>query len=617
MRVRVRPVRRHLQPLPELVAHVGREVGRLGRGRGRREQHPVAGPVLEVRRQWRQWRWRRLLRRPVQVVMVVVQVLLLLRWLVVLLLELAVLRRRGRRQLQRRRRHGGRGRHVRRAQEQTRVRGELWRRLDGHAAEILLVPAHPASDLFGLRVLLAADRRVLQRVHDEVHVGPELLLVLFQLQVEPLGPGRRRRRRRLPGVHGRRPRGRPDGGRVDVVVERGAALVHVQVVVAVDHALVRVLQPLRRRADPVAQLDHVGQQVERAADVPADGGDGGGRAGAGAAVEVGQRQVGQRRSAGDKVHRRRQRHVIRVRVQRRAGGRPGRVETLARRLQRLAAHDQVGQLGGGQPRAAAALGRIAAVAAEAARVADHGAAAATAAASAAAVARVPVQRAPVPATGLAALGRRRRRRRFRDRIRGRAHGRGAGASTSTAAAAYASAERTVAGGRGRQVVQLVGAVVAEAATDPVTVVHAAAAAAAGDLSVRRVGRVVVRARGRRSHRGRRQGRAVRRVGVRRRGGRLVRVQRQSGRLAAAAVAVHAAAVLGGVRRGRRALGRGAVAGARVHAAAGVGRLIAVVRVRRPGPRVPVHQVRVAAVLRRLHRVVQLGHGRVLRRVAVA
>jgi len=186
---------------------------------------------------------------------------------------------------------------------------------------------------------LAADRGVLERVHDKVDVGPELLFVLFQLQVEPLGPRRRRRRRRLSGVQQRRSYGSDGGGRrVDVVVERGAALVHVQVIVAVDlHALVMVMVMVMA----AAELDHVGQQVERPTDVPV-----GGRS-AGAAVEVGQRQVGQGRGAGDEVHGRRQRHVIRVRVQRRAGGRPGRVETLARRLQRLAADDQVGQLDGG------------------------------------------------------------------------------------------------------------------------------------------------------------------------------------------------------------------------------------------------------------------------------
>jgi len=61
------------------------------------------------------------------------------------------------------------------------------------------------------------------------------------------------------------------------------------------------------------------------------------------------------------------------------------------------------------------------------------------------------------------------------------------------------------------------------------------------------------------------------------------------------IAVHTA-ILGGIRGGRHVLGRRAVAGARVHAAAGVRRLVAVVHVSRPGPRVPVHQVRVAAVL---------------------
>jgi len=71
--------------------------------------------------------------------------------------------------------------------------------------------------------------------------------------------------------------------------------------------------------------------------------------------------------------------------------------------------------------------------------------------------------------------------------------------------------------------------------------------------------------------------------------------------AAAVVAVHAAAVLcARVRHGRRVLGHRTVTGARVHAAAGVRRLVAVVHVRCPGPRVSVHQVRFAAVLRRLH-----------------
>lgn len=122
------------------------------------------------------------------------------------------------------------------------------------------------------------------------------------------------------------------------MVERGSALVHVQIVVAVDlYALVMVVVMVMA----AAELDHVGQQVERPADVPVDG------RGASAAVKIGQRQVGQGRSAGDEVHRRRQRHVIRVRVECRAGCWPGRVKTLAGRLQRFAADDQVGQLDGG------------------------------------------------------------------------------------------------------------------------------------------------------------------------------------------------------------------------------------------------------------------------------
>jgi len=72
------------------------------------------------------------------------------------------------------------------------------------------------------------------------------------------------------------------GRRIDVVVKRGAAFVHVQVVVAVHlHALMMVVMVMVA----AAVLDDVGQQVEGAAYVPVAGRS------AGAAVEVGQRQV--------------------------------------------------------------------------------------------------------------------------------------------------------------------------------------------------------------------------------------------------------------------------------------------------------------------------------------
>jgi len=127
---------------------------------------------------------------------------------------------------------------------------------------------------------LAADRRVLERIHDKVDIGPELLFVLFQLQVKPLGPRWWRRRRWLSSVQ-QRWCYRCDGGgrRVDVVVERGTALVHVQVIVAVYlYALMMVMVMVMA----AAELDHIRQQVERPTYVPVSGRS------SGAAVKVGQ-----------------------------------------------------------------------------------------------------------------------------------------------------------------------------------------------------------------------------------------------------------------------------------------------------------------------------------------
>lgn len=77
----------------------------------------------------------------------------------------------------------------------------------------------------------------------------------------------------------RRYRGYGGGSRVDVVVECCAALVHVQVIVAVDlHALVMVMVMVMT----AAVLDHIGQQVKRPTNVPV------GSHSAGATVEVGQ-----------------------------------------------------------------------------------------------------------------------------------------------------------------------------------------------------------------------------------------------------------------------------------------------------------------------------------------
>jgi len=100
----------------------------------------------------------------------------------------------------------------------------------------------------------------LERIHDEVNIGPKLLFVLFQLQVKSLGPWWWWGRRWLSSVQQRwRYRGYGGGSRVDVVVERGAALVHVQVIVAVDlHALVMVMVMVMT----AAELDHIGQQVK-------------------------------------------------------------------------------------------------------------------------------------------------------------------------------------------------------------------------------------------------------------------------------------------------------------------------------------------------------------------
>jgi len=143
---------------------------------------------------------------------------------------------------------------------------------------VVLVPT--TAGQLGIHIFLAADRRVLERIHDKVDIGPELLFVLLKLQVESLGPWWCWGRRWLSSVQKRRRyRGDGAGSRVDVVVERSAALVHVQVIVAVDlHALVMVMVMVMT----TAELDHVGQQVKRPTDVPVGGHS------AGAAVEVSQ-----------------------------------------------------------------------------------------------------------------------------------------------------------------------------------------------------------------------------------------------------------------------------------------------------------------------------------------